>query len=316
MNPLQLLYSFGLKLDRSFTQSLKLPYPVISVGNISVGGRAKTPLVIDLCISLKSMGYAPVVLTRGYARKSKKDIWLLPETIDQLHKLSVQESGDEAVEIYLKARVPVLVSADRSQQAFNYAHQFKNSKTLFLLDDGFQHWKIQRDLDLVVVSEADFKDSLLPTGRLRESVEALSRADCVLNLEKDLIKKIEVPHCETLSSVSSIAVTTRAGSQKTYEKMLSEYLNFPVSVVALKDHLNKEALSLEIQKLNSSVKQLILGYKEAVKLLTPQQLIETQRGPYVLSFDGRSFDVFIVDLKLEYKKEKIFELLKDKGLLS
>lgn len=315
MNLLQALYSVGLKFDRSLARAVHLPHPVISVGNVSVGGRAKTPLVIDLCLTLKAKGFTPVVLTRGYARKSKEDIWLLPELLNQLQTLSVDKSGDEAIEIYLRAQVPVLVSAQRSEQALKYSSQFKNSKTIFVLDDGFQHWKIKRDFDLVVVNERDFQDTLLPTGRLRESVAALTRADCVLKLEKDLKKKISIHNCEMLSSISCLAITTRAGSQKSYAQMLKDYLNFPLNVLALKDHLSAEDLSHKIYSLETSVKQLLLGFKEAVKLLTPQQLMEAKASPFMLRINERSFEVFLVELNLEYEREKIFTLLKEKGLL-
>ncbi len=315
MNPLQTLYRLGLGLDRKLTKAKRLPHPVISVGNVNVGGRAKTPLVIDLCRMLKEKGYSPVVLTRGYGRKWKKDVWLLPETIPQLQLISTDKSGDEAVEIFLKAQVPVLVSARRAKQAFKYAQQFKNSKTVFILDDGFQHWKIERDFDFVVVSDYDFEDSLLPTGRLRENVSSLKRAHCILRLEKDLRKKIQIKNSEKISPSQVVAVTTRAGSQKPYERLLAEHLGFAVQVVALKDHCPTEDLCNTIKDLDPSVKQILLGVKEAVKLLTPQQIMSATTTPFPFDVKGRPFEVFLVDLDLEFDRLKVYDLLKEKVLL-
>jgi len=261
---------------------------------------------------LKEKGYAPVVLTRGYARKWRKDVWLLPETIPQLQLISTDKSGDEAVEIFLKAQVPVLVSSKRANQGLKYSQQFKNSKTVFILDDGFQHWKIERDFDFVIVTDFDFEDSLLPTGRLRENVSALKRADCILRLGKDLNKKISIKNADKLSPSQAVAITTRAGSQKPYERLLAEYLGFAVQVVALKDHCPTEDLCETIKELDPSVKQLLLGVKEAVKLLTPQQIMGATTTPFPFKVKDRPFEIFLVDLDLDFDRLKVMSLLKEK----
>ncbi|MEZ4815256.1 MAG: tetraacyldisaccharide 4'-kinase [Bdellovibrionota bacterium] len=316
MNPLQVLYSFGLSFDRKLKKQKRLLHPVLSVGNISVGGRAKTPLVIDICKNLKERGYQPVVLTRGYARKISLDYWLLPEALEVLQRASADKSGDEALEIFLKARVPVLVSSNRALQAKKYAHRFANPKIIFVLDDGFQHWSIKRDFDLVVVSDADFKDGLLPTGRLRESTEALKRADCVLHLDKDLKKNVSILKHEHIEKDKVTALTTRAGSQKAYLDSLTKVLGFEVPLLKLKDHLASDALLAELYALDGSVKQLLVGVKEAVKIFGPQQVLESAtQAPIALHLKQRSFDVFIVELSLDYDREAFFKLLQQKGLL-
>lgn len=314
MNPLQALYSIGLCLDRKFTKVHELPHPVISVGNISVGGRAKTPMVIDLCLQLKKEGFFPVVLTRGYARLTKEDVWLLPETLRDLQNISVEKSGDEAVEIFLRAEVPVLVSADRVSQANKYARQFKNSHMVFVLDDGFQHWKIKRDFDLVITNEADKRDGLLPTGLLRESLKALKRASFVLHLDKDLKKEISIQGKEKISADEAYIITTRAGSQQSYVDALNSYLGFPVAHLALQDHLPGMKLKPKLRELPLGHKQLILGMKEAVKLFSPKDLRARGTSPLKLSLREGDFDVFIVDLHLQYDRAALLNSLKEKVL--
>ncbi len=313
MNPLQGLYLLGLRLDRALSKRVKLNSIVISIGNIAVGGRAKTPLVIAVCKILKEKGLHPVVLTRGYARKSKDDVWLLPETLASLQKLSVDESGDEAIEIFIKAQVPVLISAQRAEQAQKYLQQNKDQKFVFVLDDGFQHWRLERDMDVVVVSERDFVDTLLPTGRLRESPESLKRADLVFHLEEDIHKVIEIS-MSGYDPAFCMAVTTRAGSQKKYQEQLSQQLGFTVPILSLRDHLNADALREQLCTLAPEIKYLILGMKEAVKLLSPSEL-QTKKSLYPLTLKGRDFSVVLCDLNLDWNKLAFENSLKQKGII-
>ena len=314
MNLIQGLYSLGLKVDRSLTKSIKLSCPVISVGNISVGGRAKTPLVIDICHILKEAGLAPVVLTRGYARKINEDFWLLPEIIPNLQHVSVDACGDEALEIFLTAKVPVLVSSKRFLQAEKFLQRYKDGNYVFVLDDGFQHWKLERDLDLVVVHENDHLDSLLPTGRLRETKRALERADFILHLDADLQKKIQLSlFAHHLDPSTCVALTTRAGSQKHYHEELCKELGFKILIKNYKDHLESGELKNEILKLPPGVTQLLVGMKEAVKLLGPVQFLENTLF-HKLEIQGRSFEVYLVKLKLEWDRGHFKKLLREKGI--
>lgn len=158
----------------------RLPHPTICVGNITVGGTGKTPLVIRLATDLLARGLRPAVLLRGYKReKSSRQ----PVIVRDARHIcaTVAEAGDEALE--LSVRLPgacVGVGADRHAvgRAILKGHQVD----CFILDDGFQHHRLQRDINIVTVDVADpwGGGKLLPAGLLREPPEALRRADAVV----------------------------------------------------------------------------------------------------------------------------------------
>jgi tetraacyldisaccharide 4'-kinase len=144
---------------------------VISVGNLSAGGSGKTPFVMLLGELLKARGIKFDVLSRGYGRESKGVRLVDPAGLPQ-------EFGDEPLLIARKLQVPVIVGEDRYD-----AGRFAESKfgpQLHLLDDGFQHRALARDFDIVLVTPQDAGDRLLPTGRLREPLSSLWRADAVV----------------------------------------------------------------------------------------------------------------------------------------
>lgn len=146
-----------------------LPGPVISVGNLTVGGTGKTPLVSHIAQLLKSKGCRPVILTRGYMAASDKRV-----------------ESDEAAMLRAQLGIPVLAGADRvrSVQAFLKT----GSADCFVLDDGFQHWRIKRDLDIVTIDATNpwGNGHVLPRGILREPKRALARADVFVLTKSDI----------------------------------------------------------------------------------------------------------------------------------
>jgi tetraacyldisaccharide 4'-kinase len=157
--------------DRGVLKIQKLKGPVVSIGNITVGGSGKTPFLIALGGLLKERGVAFDVLSRGYGRATKGVALVDPEG-------SPRDFGDEPLLIARKLRVPVIVGEDR-YTAGQFAEQ-KFGPQMHLLDDGFQHRRLARDFDIVLLTPSDAQDSLLPTGRLREPLSSLSRADAVV----------------------------------------------------------------------------------------------------------------------------------------
>jgi tetraacyldisaccharide 4'-kinase len=156
----------------------RLRQPVISVGNIALGGRGKTPVVAHLARLLVRAGERPAILTRGYARRRPEDGVVVVS--DGEHLLAdLDRSGDEP--LMLAADVPgacVLVCEQRSL-AGALAERALGA-TVHLLDDGFQHLDLARDVDIVIVSPEDLADRPVPFGRLREPVAALAAADAVV----------------------------------------------------------------------------------------------------------------------------------------
>jgi tetraacyldisaccharide 4'-kinase len=176
MNPLTGIYGAATALrnelfDLGMLRSRRLQQPVISVGNLSVGGSGKTPFVIALGELLKARGISFDVLSRGYGRKTRG---VLVVELDG----KAADFGDEPLLIARRLGVPVIVG-ERRYEAGRVAER-KFQSQLHILDDGFQHRSLARDFDIVLLTERDLLDSLLPSGRLRESPSSLARADAVV----------------------------------------------------------------------------------------------------------------------------------------
>jgi len=176
VNPLSAIYAavVGARnrlYDRRMLSARRLRGPVVSIGNVSVGGSGKTPFVILLGERLKARGIEFDVLSRGYGRKTRGVLLVDPGG-------SSREFGDEPVLIARRLEVAVVVGEDR-YAAGRFA-EMKFGPQLHLLDDGFQHRGLARDFDIVLVTPDDARDRLLPAGRLRESLTSLGRADAVV----------------------------------------------------------------------------------------------------------------------------------------
>lgn len=205
MNPLSALFGLGVSLrntlyDRGIFKVHRLARPVVSIGNISVGGGGKTPFVIALGELLKQRGIAFDVLSRGYGRKSAEIAVVDPRG-------TPEEFGDEPLLIARKLQVPVVVGADRHQAGLLAEKKFDSR--LHLLDDGFQHRRLHRDFDIVLLPKEDFAGSLLPFGRLREPQSALRRADVIVTPEPLQLYGIKVSCWPARRVVTLPSVTDR-----------------------------------------------------------------------------------------------------------
>ncbi len=156
----------------------RLDRPVVSVGNLRVGGAGKTPIVEHLARLLLAHGERPAVLTRGYGRRSTPPgVTVVSDGARVLAGLDT--AGDEP--LMLARAVPgliVAVGADRYLSGSLAEHRF--GATVHLLDDGFQHFQLERDVDLLVTSEDDLHDRPMPAGRLRERLAAAASADAAI----------------------------------------------------------------------------------------------------------------------------------------
>jgi len=167
-----LLYTSGLKKTR------RLNSPVISIGNITLGGTGKTPFTIYLAKKLRNEGFSPAVLSRGYRGSAEKMNLLVSNGRKLL--CSAEESGDEPRLMAEKLPgIKVAVGANRFKSA-SLCHQEKSPETnIFILDDGFQHVQLKRDLDIVLIDATNpfGGEMLVPSGILREPLSSLARAD-------------------------------------------------------------------------------------------------------------------------------------------
>lgn len=149
----------------------KLQGPVVSVGNLSVGGAGKTPFVLLLGELLKTRRVKFDVLSRGYGRKTRGVELVDPGGV-------AADFGDEPLLLARRLDVPIIVGEGRYEAGQFAEKQF--GPQLHLLDDGFQHRALHRDFDIVLVTPEDARDRLLPAGRLREPLSSLARADAVV----------------------------------------------------------------------------------------------------------------------------------------
>jgi tetraacyldisaccharide 4'-kinase len=183
--PLGLVYGAAIKVRSALyrngilkTQSVSIP--VISVGNITTGGTGKTPLVEWIASELAARGHRVCVLTRGYRRANPTERVVVSDG-DQI-LADAGQSGDEAMMLArsLVGKAAVVCDADRVAGA-NWAIENLKPDAL-ILDDGFQHVRIGRDLDIVTIDATNpwGAGRLLPAGILREPIKSLGRADCII----------------------------------------------------------------------------------------------------------------------------------------
>lgn len=155
--------------------------PVVSVGNLTFGGTGKTPMVLALAQDLILRGRRPAILTRGYGRTGAEPLVLIGPAI----QISASQAGDEPLELAQRLPgVPIVVDADRIRGA---RRAVELGAEVVILDDGFQHLRLRRDLDLVLLDAGDpwGGSHLPPRGRLREPLGAIGRASAVIITKVD-----------------------------------------------------------------------------------------------------------------------------------
>lgn len=176
--PLQPIYAGlnGLKnlfYDQGLSQTLKVPAPVVSVGNLSMGGTGKTPVVLSLSKNLGRLYRRPVIISRSYKSPLRE-----PVSVQLGNPAGAAIYGDEAFELAEKSAALVYTGPSKWRTAIKAWLDVKPD--LLIVDDGFQHRSLHRDFDLVLIDATETQNQLLPVGRLRESFQSLRRADAIL----------------------------------------------------------------------------------------------------------------------------------------
>ena len=217
-----------------FIKTHHFPVPVIVVGNISVGGTGKTPLVIVLAHFLKAQGYQPGIVSRGVGGIRHKK----PHAVSLVD--SALKVGDEALLLLKESACPVVICVDRVA-AVDYLLQ-KHACTIVLSDDGLQHYRLARDIEIAVVdAERNYGNSfLLPAGPLREPISRLKSVDfIVINGDKT------APYYMYVEPIKFIAV-----SDEQKECDLTAFLSQKIHAVAAIGHPKRFFNMLESHRID------------------------------------------------------------------
>lgn len=272
--------------ERGWIKPQKLQWPVVSVGNLSVGGAGKTPLVIRLA-QLLTASNAPVdVLSRGYGRNSSATERVNPEG-------NAERYGDEPLLIARAAQVHVYVGASRYQSGV-LAERQSQTTGIHLLDDGFQHRKLARDLDIVVFHASDFEEALLPAGRQREPLTALRRASAIvlraedraleINLrERGIHAPIWIQHRKLAveNVTNALAFCGIARPREFFDALQSQGIDL-AAAIALRDH--QHYTNAELDRLAAALRQhgaqcFLTTEKDAARLTPAQRARLEQTAP-------------------------------------
>lgn len=303
-----LLYRSGI-----FKQK-QLKVKVISVGNVTVGGTGKTPLVIYLAEKLKEKNKRVVILIRGYKRKSRNTMDLNSENKG---KIGWEDVGDEPYLLSQRLEdVPVIVTKHRLVSG-SYAIG-KYNPDILILDDGFQHLKLHRDLDVVMIDSTNpwGNGKLLPAGRLREPLSSLRRADVFMLTRTDQISDLtetkntlkrynpQVPMMESIYRIRSMEnlsdhlpvdsgklenrkalAFSGIGNPTSFENSLMQLKINVVKHRRFADHFayrRKDIISLSKEAKNLRVDFMVTTEKDSVRI----PMVNRQEIPiYVLKID-------------------------------
>jgi len=327
------LYSLIMSLRAIFYRmrifrSYALPKPVISIGNIVVGGTGKTPMTLWIASYLMSHGKKVVVLTRGYGGRLEGTVAVVSDGKNRI--LSAQDAGDEPA--LLADLLPGLIVVMGSNRYAAGCHALeKFDPDFFLIDDGFQHLRLKRDLDILLLDAAKpfGNGRTFPGGLLREDITASRRADLVVftrckdgtGPETDLFAGLPIAHAchrltgftgpekgeirpfESLSALKGLAFAGIADPDDFFASLeaaglkLTATLSFPDHT----DYGDEELTALAKLRLSSRADYLITTAKDAVKLH---------------SDSGWSGPFYTAALEVAFHNEKIIQKELDKLLLS
>ncbi|MCK3657300.1 tetraacyldisaccharide 4'-kinase [Pasteurellaceae bacterium Pebbles2] len=255
--------------QQNILKSYRAPVPVVVVGNLSVGGNGKTPVTIWLVEQLQQRGLKCGVISRGYGSKSEVYPRLVKVGDDPI------QSGDEPLLIAQRTGVPVCISPNRQQAIELLLRQFPCD--VIISDDGLQHYKLQRDIEIVVMdAERGLGNGfLLPAGALRESAERLNSVDFVIsngaeNQYSDAVMHL-VPHYainlvtkekRELTTFKQVSAIAGIGNPQRFFSMLQGLNIELISTRAFQDH---QAYNAELFSQFDKEQPLFMTEKDAVK---------------------------------------------------
>ncbi len=328
LKPLSFLYGEVVKTrnkmyDNGSLKSTKFNIPTIVVGNLSVGGTGKSPM-IEYLIRLFKEDYKVAVLSRGYKRTSK-GFQLASKTT------KVEEIGDEPMQFYRKFNdIIVAVDADRVN-GIQQLKKLENPPQIVLLDDAYQHRKVQAGFNILLTPYYNLyvDDSMLPSGDLRENIEGAKRAQVIMVTkcpdELDEIKQFEITKKLKIDLTQTAYFTKIAYDEFVYNhqnkmevQQLKDYHVLLVTGIAnttpLTDFLKREEIQFQHLKFkdhyNFKKKDLESIETSFSKIVDKKKIILTTEKDYVRTFEDANKKVFYLPIKTQFlnkAEEKSFK---------
>ncbi len=319
----KLLYSIGL------IKPVKVNPKVISVGNITVGGTGKTPFVIYLSRLLHKNNISVVIISSGYKRKNNITSIYNPEAENQnifdFNHL-VNDFGDEATSFILNnPQIPIVVH-NKKWEAAKIATNTFNPEVL-IVDDGFQHWKLKRDLDFVIIDESTNNSAnyLLPYSRLRENFYALKRADLIIERDIKELNPFIIAMKNDVISINTIQLGLFTFYNSHYVKIENSAIGKSISLssIALPMKFHKFVISKGIDIAESISFSDHFAYKsDDIEKLCKKcnqmgalSVITTEKDYVKLKCFSNIFDNYNIQLvicRIEFEITENFEILKNK----
>ena len=318
LKPISILYGEVVKArnamyDKGILESKKFDIPTIVVGNLSVGGTGKSPM-IEYLVRLLQNEYRVAILSRGYKRSSK-GFQLADENS------TVAQMGDEPMQFYKKFKnIRVAVDAKRVNGIAQLQH-LKNPPEVILLDDAFQHRKVQGGFNILLTPYYNLyvDDVMLPTGDLRENVAGAKRADVIMvskcpdelsdSEQFEITKKLNIELTQT-------AYFTKIGYDENvlngrHKIAINDLVNYDILLITgiaktkpLTDFLTIKKITFEHLKYkdhyNFTDKDLENIDKSFSKLTGNKKLILTTEKDYVRTFEGVNEKVYFLPIKTEF----------------
>jgi tetraacyldisaccharide 4'-kinase len=296
------------------TEDFKLP--IISVGNITTGGSGKTPLVMYLANLLIKNGKNPGIVSRGYGRKSQG---LVVVHDGKEMKAKVESAGDEPflMATILKS-VPVIVCEDRREAICHLVNS--STVNIIIMDDGFQHRKVKRDLDIITISANDTKNDyrLLPWGKLREPIKNINRSNALVFTKTDnftppnMLAEFQSVFKGNSIVSSIIPVLMRYDSSGYHKSLPSSEVFFAFCGIGEPDSLFKSIKQLDIKSGGKRIfpdhqeytKSVITELSAQIKSSNCTAIITTEKDLVKLpdSFLDE-FDTFVIKIEMEFEIE-------------
>ncbi|GAA4886221.1 tetraacyldisaccharide 4'-kinase [Flaviramulus aquimarinus] len=284
------LYDLGIKKSVSYN------FPVICVGNLSVGGTGKTPM-IEYLINFLKEDFKVATLSRGYKRKTKGFQWAN-------EKSTAESIGDEPFQFYNKYERDILVAVDVDRQnGIKRIRGIENPPQVILLDDAFQHRKVKAGFNIVLTTYANpyFKDMVLPTGNLREPRSGIKRADIII-----------VTKCPEVLSESNKATILNSMAPKPYQHVFFSSIAYANTLISVHSTLKIEDLKTFTLVTGIANAKPLVDFLEAKQLDFEHLNFKDHHEFSQQDFDGLNKKELIVTTEKDFMRLKQFESLQHK----